>query len=169
MNKDEWYSVLVQLYSENLKVAPTFEDVRMFFEQGYTPEDTYEAKANQAPATIVQTGTTVVPEKKPSDHLKEVLESPEYPHLTEQDILARVIDKQFFLSPSGTMVLCELTMQNHWRHIGKWAPMSGETFELEKGKSRALTDAIREAWDSEAYLLKERMYQQYLQMRKEGN
>lgn len=168
MDINEWYSALTQLFNENLRQVPTLAEVTVFFEQGYSPEDTYEAKVAQTPVTIDQPGTKVAPEMKPSDYLKQVLDSPEYPHLNEQDILARIVDKQYQLTPSGTMVLCEVTMENRWRFIGQWAPISSETFDVEKGKARALTDAIKQAWNFEAYLLKERMYQQYLAMKKEG-
>lgn len=168
MNIDEWYSALVQLCNEALKQVPELDKIKMYFEQQYSPEDTFDALYNRGAVTITQPGTELTQDSKPSDHLKQVLESPEYPHMTEQDVIARIYSKEFSLTPSGAMVLCELTMKNRWRFVGKWAPLSGENFDVEKGKSRALTDAIRQAWDFEAYLRKEQMYREYEELLKKG-
>lgn len=168
MDINEWYSAFVQLCNAALKQAPELDKVKVYHEQAYTPEDTFDALFNRGVVTLEQTGTQLSTSDKPSDMLRQVLDSPEYPHMTEQDVIARIHTKEFMYSPSGGMVLCELTMKNRWRFIGKWAPLSGENFEVEKGKTRALTDAIRQAWDFEAYLRKEEMYRQYEELIKKG-
>lgn len=161
MEIEDWYNALVQLCSAQLQQVPELAKVSKYFEQGYSPEDTHDALFNRGVVTIEQQSGQLTQGNKPSDHLKQVMQSAEYPHMSEKDIYAKIVDKQFQLSPSGTMVLCEVTMRNGWRFIGKWAPLSSENFEVEKGKSRALTDAIKQAWDFEAYLLKDKMREEY--------
>ncbi len=161
MEIDNWYNALVQLCSAQLQQVPELAKVSKYFEQGYSPEDTHDALFNRGVTTVEQQRTQLTAGSKPSDHLKQMIESIEYPSMSEKDIYAKVVNKEFALSPSGTMVICEMTMRNGWRFIGKWAPISSENFEIEKGKSRALTDAIKQAWDFEAYLRKDKMRAEY--------
>lgn len=161
MEIENWYDALVQLCNAQLQQVPELSKVSKYFEQGYSPEDTHDALFNRGVITVEQQSSQLAHGNKPSDHLKRVMEGTEYPHMTERDILAKITHKEFMLSPSGSMVLCEVTMRNGWRFIGKWAPISSENFEIEKGKSRALTDAIKQAWDFEAYLLKDKMREEY--------
>ena len=55
------------------------------------------------------------------------------------------------------MTICLVTMKNGFVVIGKSAPADPANFDKDLGREFAKEDAIRQLWQLEAYLLRERM------------
>lgn len=58
------------------------------------------------------------------------------------------------------MTICVITMRNGWALVGKSAPVDAANFNLELGQKFAYEDALRQCWQLEGYLLRERLYNQ---------
>lgn len=59
--------------------------------------------------------------------------------------------------PLDLLTICILVKANGFTVIGKSAPASPENFDIEKGKTFAFEDAIRQLWPLEGYALRERL------------
>ena len=58
------------------------------------------------------------------------------------------------------MTICVITMQNGWALVGKSAPADAANFNDELGQKFAYEDALRQCWQLEGYLLRERLHNQ---------
>lgn len=60
------------------------------------------------------------------------------------------------------MTLAILTLENGFILVGKSTPADPENFNQELGKKFAYEDAVRQAWQLEAYLLREKLWRSHL-------
>jgi hypothetical protein len=70
----------------------------------------------------------------------------------------RMVDVEY-LHPKSTphMTIAVVTMYNGWVVLGKSAPADPKNFDLLTGKTFAYEDAIRQLWQLEGYLLREKL------------
>lgn len=155
---EDWYKELVAMASEKGKVLPkTQDELAKYYAMQYTVEDMYFMLFPSAPKVIPHTGADPEGQVIPAAHQASYFRGTE-PKVTEQDIIARIAETAYSVSPSGRSILCEITMVNGFVHHGMSAPVSESVFDQEIGRKRALAKAIQAAWPFEAYLLKERLY-----------
>lgn len=77
--------------------------------------------------------------------------------LTPQDINDVIVDEEYYRFPGTTVTLCCLTLENGYNVIGKSATLSMENFNETIGQDIARTDAVRQIWELEGYLLKQHL------------
>ena len=74
--------------------------------------------------------------------------------LTPQDINDVIMDEDYYRFPDTTVTVCCLTLENGYNVIGKSATIDSINFDEQIGKDVARTDAVRQIWELEGYLLK---------------
>lgn len=67
----------------------------------------------------------------------------------------------------GTLTICVITMQNGFKAIGTSACVDPRAFKKDVGESIAYSNAFDKLWEVEGYLLKEKMYEQEIQARRD--
>lgn len=93
-----------------------------------------------------------------------------HPRVSLADIQANIVQEHFFTAaeavsalgqpssaPLEMLTICILVTRNDFVIIGKSAPASPENFDVEKGKTFAYEDAVRQLWPLMGYALKERL------------
>jgi len=78
--------------------------------------------------------------------------------VTLDSILAKITDEQFWnpiILP--TMTIVAMKLENGYVVVGKSTPADPANYDEALGKQFAREDAIRQIWQLEAYLLRERM------------
>ncbi len=162
---NEWYSLLQQIASKNLVTGlPTLEDLRYYYDTGVTPEEAFQSLYPPAPVTVdnatsLPVTSEAVSEDEPTQELalaREIAEG----RVTEADVLKRVVGKSFTMLPGGSTLICEITLENGFVAHGQSIASAGE--KPSDTQAKALTNAIKEVWDKEVYLARERAYRQRL-------
>lgn len=82
--------------------------------------------------------------------------------LTVADIKKVIIDKKFFIIPSTTTTVCQLTLQNGYIVVGTSACVDLKNFDKDIGERFAYDEAESIIWQLEGYLLKQRLYEKQL-------
>lgn len=81
------------------------------------------------------------------------------PRLAPDDIEA-VIEKEYFhVVPGTTLTLCVLTLHNGFNATGQSAAVSPDNFDERLGRKYAREDAVRQIWQLEGYLLRQRLHE----------
>lgn len=94
-----------------------------------------------------------------------------HPRVSLQDINDAISGENYFTAGQAAnalgqpasprmnlLTICILTMKNGFTMIGKSAPASPENFDVEKGRTFAREDAIRQLWPHMGYALREKLY-----------
>ncbi len=87
--------------------------------------------------------------------------------ITPQEIEALVVRQQFHVFPGTTTTACLLELSNGFAVLGKSACVHADFFDIAIGQKVAREDAVRQIWQLEGYLMKERMHE-YENLRKAG-
>ena len=66
-------------------------------------------------------------------------------------------DQYFYPLACQHMTICALELENGFILIGKSAPADAENFDAALGRKFAYEDALRQAWQLEGYLLRQRL------------
>lgn len=82
----------------------------------------------------------------------------ELPRLVAADIEDAVIDEQYHHFTDTTMTVCCLTLRNGFHVTGTSACVHPADFNAEIGRKYAREEAVKQAWDHESYMLKQRMF-----------
>lgn len=158
MDFKTWYDELTQYAAERGATIPEQRALARYWREKRSIQDTYEA--------IFATEQTIEPE---SQKVSTTVNSNAVsyartagPTVSERDVIARIASVDYSLSPTGNTIICEMVMVNGWGFIGMSTPVSPDNFDLNKGRSNARQDCIKQATLMEAYLLKERIYQDYV-------
>lgn len=83
------------------------------------------------------------------------------PRVRLEDIVNRIEDVSYFnptLFPA--MTVCFIKMVNGFIVVGKSAPADPANYQMELGRKFAYEDCIRQLWQLEGYLLRERLYKE---------
>ncbi len=80
------------------------------------------------------------------------------PRLIKEDIEATIIKEQYHVFEGTTKTVCCLTLRNGFHVIGTSACVHPVDFNAELGRKYARDEAFKQAWDHEAYMLKQRMF-----------
>jgi len=80
------------------------------------------------------------------------------PKITLADIHGKIANVAYHAHDHLT--LCILTLKNGFFVVGKSAPVSVENFSLEIGQKVAHNDAVRQVWELEGYLLRQRLFEE---------
>lgn len=157
-----WFDSLVMYYAERGMQAPSPENVQVFYDRGATPAEVYES-LNMKRATV-EAGFEVsdVDPGITQTQVANVSGDQFAPRLTMEQILARVKGKSFTLTDSGTTMLCELVMVNGGSVVGFYSPVADEAVSNSMMQTKALQDALRKVWKYEAYLVREKLYNEWL-------
>lgn len=171
LSKDEWYKELTRVASVNgVSALPAWDGVAVLYESDMSPEQAYAYLYPPQPVTVdaepVDTleesqTTTLVTTGEKSKEL-ELAEAIPSPRVTEADVLAKIVNKQFMLTPSGRTIICEITLRNGFTARGESSQVFVNGINDKVGQANALTAAVRKAWEYEAYLLRETLYLQEL-------
>lgn len=79
------------------------------------------------------------------------------PRITPKDIDDVIVDATYSILPSGTTIICELTLRNGFTVTGEASVISKENFDETVGKQIAYSKARSKVWKLEGYLLKSRI------------
>lgn len=79
------------------------------------------------------------------------------PRLTPQHIESVIVRQQFHVFPGTTTMACLLELKNGFAVLGKSACADPKNFDQEVGMRVAREDAVRQIWQLEGYLLKQRL------------
>ncbi len=79
--------------------------------------------------------------------------------LTPDYISSLVKDTSFFILPTTTTTICQLTLQNGFVVVGTSACIDKNSFSKEIGEQEAYKNALDKVWELEGYLLKQRLYE----------
>lgn len=81
------------------------------------------------------------------------------PRITANDIDNVIISETYTILPSGKVMICELTLQNHFTVRGEASVVSKENFNEEIGRRLSFENARRKIWELEGYLLQQQLYE----------
>jgi hypothetical protein len=78
--------------------------------------------------------------------------------ITLDSMLEKIVSEEY-INPTKIphMTICVLIVENGFALVGKSAPADPENYDVALGMKFAKEDAIRQMWQLEAYLLRERM------------
>lgn len=82
------------------------------------------------------------------------------PRVTASQVEATIITGTYTVLPSGRTMICELTLRNGFTVRGESSCVSIENFNEELGRKISYDDAVSKVWQLEAYLLKQRLFDQ---------
>ena len=86
-------------------------------------------------------------------------------HLTIDQIKAKVVDAQYI--NEGVLTLAILTLENGYIVTGQSACADPMNFDLDLGKRLAFDDAVKKIWPLEGYLLRQKLYEEELEVEKQ--
>lgn len=80
------------------------------------------------------------------------------PRITPQHIEDTIRRQHYHLFPGTTTMACLLELRNGFTVMGKSACADARNFDQEVGMRVAREDAVRQVWQLEGYLLRERLH-----------
>lgn len=89
---------------------------------------------------------------------KRTIAPQDLPRLVSQDIEDSISKEQYHVFEGTTKTVCCLTLRNGFHVIGTSACIHPVDFNAELGRKYAREEAFKQAWDHEAYMLKQRMF-----------
>lgn len=81
------------------------------------------------------------------------------PRITQDDIRDCIVKEQYHVFEDTTVTVCVLTLKNGFTTVGHSACASPENFDEEVGREIAYSNAYKEIWALEGYLLKQRLHE----------
>jgi len=91
--------------------------------------------------------------------LRKKEEKPVAPTVTYESIKKKIRHVDYWESPSGKAIVCELTLENGYTVRGESAVVCKENFKKDVGRKIAYDKAVDKIWALEGYLLQEKLYQ----------
>lgn len=79
------------------------------------------------------------------------------PRVTLDSMLAKVAKEEYWIPDGTVLTVCVITMRNGFHIVGKSAPASPQNFDPLLGEKFAKEDAIRQLWQLEGYVLREKL------------
>lgn len=79
------------------------------------------------------------------------------PRLTPQHVENVIVKQQYHVFPGTTTMACLLELKNGFTVLGKSSCADPRNFDHEVGMRVAREDAVRQIWQLEGYLLKQRL------------
>lgn len=120
------------------------------FEEGYT--------RLADPPTISEAGLLILrPISEASIEQTIVDKGLKAPRLRPQDIDAVIVSETYTTLPSRRTMICELTLRNGFTVLGEANVISVENFDEDLARDISKSNARRNVWQYEAYLLKEKL------------
>lgn len=92
--------------------------------------------------------------------VKQKLDELNAPKITPEHVESCIVKEEYHTFEGNTLTLCILTLKNGYTVTGESACASPENFNKELGEHYAKKNAMEKVWPLEAYLLKERLYQE---------
>ena len=92
--------------------------------------------------------------------VKQKLEELDAPKITPEHVEGCIVKEEYHTFEGNTLTLCILTLKNGYTVTGESACASPENFNKELGEHYAKKNAMEKVWPLEAYLLKEKLYQE---------
>lgn len=92
-----------------------------------------------------------------NDELNTALEKSPAPRVTPDYIEGRIVDKKYHRL-SGTLMVCEILVDNGFVVIGESACASPENFNQEIGEKVSYDNAFRKLWPLFGFLLAEKQF-----------
>ena len=83
------------------------------------------------------------------------------PRITPEHIDSVISRARYMVIEDTQMTICAVVLNNGFSVVGMSACASPENFDAELGRKIALKDAKDKIWPLEAYLLKQRMYEEF--------
>jgi hypothetical protein len=87
------------------------------------------------------------------------------PRILPEQIEATIVGETYTVLPSGRVTVCELALVNGFTVRGESSVVSIENFDAEIGRAFSRKKAVDQIWPLEAYLLKQRLYEDGLRKR----
>lgn len=83
----------------------------------------------------------------------------DFPKVTEADMLARIVSKDFHRLGDDTVTVCNLKLDNGYSVRGESACVDPRNYNKDIGENFAYADAFRKLWPLFGFLLAEKMYE----------
>lgn len=80
------------------------------------------------------------------------------PALRMADVVDTITKEQYHVFEGTTTTVCCLTLRNGFTAVGKSACIHSQDFDAELGRKYAKEEAIKQVFDLEAYMLKQRLF-----------
>lgn len=80
--------------------------------------------------------------------------------VTKEDILKKIVKKEFTVLEDGKTTICNIYLQNGFTVRGEASVVDENNFHTEIGQKRAFENGFEKIWVLEGYLLQEKIYQQ---------
>lgn len=104
---------------------------------------------------ITSEGGTLTGPPASLDQAKAIVETREFPRVTEASMKAKISEVRYFRHKHLTVALVE--MKNGFMVLGKAAPADPRNYSQEVGERYAYEDAIKQLWPLEGYALCEHL------------
>ena len=80
--------------------------------------------------------------------------------VTNEGILAKIVNEQYAVWPGTTVTVCRLTLENGFSVSGESACVDPNNFDESIGRELAYKAAVAKIWPLEGYLLAEELFQE---------
>lgn len=86
--------------------------------------------------------------------------------LTDEHIQSKIKGETYIVLSDARTTLCQLTLENGFTVTGTSACVNEQDFDINIGRKVAFGDAYKEIWRLEAYLMKQKMYENSINAKK---
>jgi hypothetical protein len=94
-----------------------------------------------------------------SDDAAKAVQKTEH-RISLDSMLSKIVAEEYISPPSVPyMTIAVIILENGWVLVGKSAPADPDNFDRELGCKFAKEDAVRQLWQLEGYLLREKLWQ----------
>lgn len=80
--------------------------------------------------------------------------------ISVEDIESVIVKEEYHVFPDSQMTVCCMTLKNGFNTIGESACVDPENFNKELGEEIARSKAFNAIWQLEAYLLRQKMFEE---------
>jgi hypothetical protein len=84
-----------------------------------------------------------------------------HPKVTQESIAEKIEAVDYMTQDTTT--ICIIRMLNGFKFVGTSTPASSANYDAEIGKRYAYDNAFKQIWTHEGYLLREKLYQEYIE------
>ena len=93
-----------------------------------------------------------------NEQLAQALANAPFDRVTEEYIKSRFVGEPVFTRFSGTVTICEITLDNGYSVRGESACVNPGNYDQQVGETYAYNDAFRKFWPLFGFLLSEQNY-----------
>lgn len=142
--------------SEQIIAPHTTQTVHIWQGRGLTLAEVLEQKADDAPTGVEAMPSTL----QAGEDLGASVQRPDAPRVALNAMQQKVKSVEFvYPACAQHMTVAMVELENRFVLVGKSAPADPKNFDVEVGKRFALDDALRQLWQLEGYLLREKLHQ----------